>query len=228
MPRNFSKNWKRNWRDKMEFWNEAIVERSFEILKKISREFDFILIGGWAVYLCTKGAKSQDIDIIIEYEALDYLKKNYDLKKNDSLKKYEIVLNEVDIDIYLPYFSQFPIPVEDVVKKKAMIEGFTTLPPEMLLILKQKAEFDRRDSVKGQKDRLDIISLLTRTGIDWAEYRRLLEKHNLQKYSSELLRLIKQFDAPEYLNMNPRQFKLWKKGIEEKIRHKTASGTGKI
>ncbi|MFQ6121110.1 MAG: DUF6036 family nucleotidyltransferase, partial [Methanosarcinales archaeon] len=98
----------------MEFWNEIILEKSFKVLQKISKEFDFVLIGGWAVYLWTNSQKSKDIDVIIKYEVLDYLKKNYSLKKNDYLKKYEIIIDEIDIDIYLPYFSNLGIPVEEI------------------------------------------------------------------------------------------------------------------
>jgi len=198
----------------MEFWNEAIVERSWEILKKISREFDFVLIGGWAIYLWSKGQKSRDIDIIIEYGALDYLKKNYPLKKNDFLKKYEIIINEVDIDIYLPYFSRFPIPIEDIIQNKTKIEGFTIVLPEILLILKQNAEFDRKDSIKGQKDRLDIINLLMKVDIDWLKYKELIDKYSLQGYRERLIHIIKTFDTTD---MNPRQYKLWKRKILEEI-----------
>jgi len=198
----------------MEFWNEAIVERSWEILKKISREFDFVLIGGWAIYLWSKGQKSRDIDIIIEYGALDYLKKNYPLKKNDFLKKYEIIINEVDIDIYLTYFSRFPIPIEDIIQKKTKIEGFTIVLPEILLILKQNAEFDRKDSIKGQKDRLDIINLLMKVDIDWLKYKELIDKYSLQGYRERLIHIIKTFNISD---MNPRQYKLWERKILEEI-----------
>jgi hypothetical protein len=160
----------------MEFWNKIILEKSWEVLQKISKEFDFILIGGWAVYLWTNLQKSKDVDIIIEYETLDYLKSNYYLKKNDHLKKYEIIVDEADIDIYLPYFSNLGIPAEEIIMHKVNVKGFTTLPPELLLILKQKAEFDRRDSVKGQKDSVDIINLIMSIDIDWEKYKEYVER----------------------------------------------------
>ena len=38
----------------MEYWHDLIVEKSWNALQKIKREFNFILIGGWAIYLYTK------------------------------------------------------------------------------------------------------------------------------------------------------------------------------
>ncbi|MBU7048475.1 MAG: hypothetical protein HXS54_18745 [Theionarchaea archaeon] len=201
----------------MEFWNKIILEKSWEVLQKISKEFDFVLIGGWAVYLWTNSQKSKDVDIIIEYETLDYLKSNYYLKKNDHLKKYEIIIDEVDIDIYLPYFSNLGIPVEEIIMHKVKVKGFTTLPPELLLILKQRAEIDRRDSVKGQKDSVDILNLLMSLDIDWEKYREYVETYNLREYKRELFHIINTFDMLEYVGMNPREYKVWKKDILENL-----------
>ena len=197
----------------MEFWNRIILEKSWEVLQKISKEFDFILIGGWAVCLWTNSQKSNSIDIIIEYETLNYLKSNYYLKKNDHLKKYEIVVDEVDIDVYLPYFSNLGIPVEEIIMHKVKVKGFTTLPPELLLILKQKAEIDRRDSIKGLKDSVDILNLLMSLDIDWEKYNEYVEKYNLREYRRELFHIINTFDMLEYVGMNPREYKVWKKDI---------------
>ena len=197
----------------MEFWNKIILEKSWEVLQKISKEFDFILIGGWAVCLWTNSQKSNSIDIIIEYETLDYLKGNYYLRKNDHLKKYEIIVDEVDIDIYLPYFSNLGIPIEEIIIHKVKVKGFTTLPAELLLILKQKAEIDRRDSIKGQKDSVDILNLLMSLDIDWEKYREYVEKYNFREYKRELFHIINAFDMLEYIGMNPREYKVWKKAI---------------
>jgi len=197
----------------MEFWNEIILERSLKVLQKISKEFDFLLIGGWAVYLWTNSQKSKDIDVIVEYEILDYLKKNYVLKKNIYLKKYEIVIDEIDIDIYLPYFSNLGIPVEEVMRYGVRIKGFKTLPVELLLILKQKAELDRRDSVKGQKDEIDILNLLINVDVNWEKYKEFLKEFGLREYKKELFHIVKSFDMLEYIGMNPREYKVWKRGI---------------
>ena len=109
-----------------DFWNSLLTEKSWNILIRISKEpFKFIIIGGWATYLWTKQHKSKDIDIALkDIKEIDYLKNNYNLKKNDNLKKYEIVFDNIDLDIYVPYFSKLSIPIEDLNEFSTKIEVF--------------------------------------------------------------------------------------------------------
>ena len=135
-----------HWRLKLaDFWNSLLTEKSWDILIKISKEkFNFIVIGGWAAYLHTNLHKSKDIDIALtNIKDLDFLKQKYNLKKNNRLKKYEISFDEIDVDIYVPYFSELPIPIEDLEQYSTKIEGLNVVKPEILLILKQAAESDR-------------------------------------------------------------------------------------
>jgi len=60
-----------------EFYQDLIIEKSYKLLQDLKREFDFILIGGWAVFLYTKALKSKDIDLVVQYEALEQLRKKY-------------------------------------------------------------------------------------------------------------------------------------------------------
>lgn len=197
-----------------DFWNNILTEKSWDILIRISKEFKFILIGGWAAYTWTKLHKSKDIDIVLaDIKELNFLKEKYNLKKNDNLKKYEISFDEIDVDIYVPYFSELPIPVEDLKNYTTKIENLTIVKPEILLILKQGAEKDRENSVKGEKDRIDIMALLFFSDIDFKFYLSLLKKYNLKYYFERLKRIIKNFKDYEYLNLNPREFKLKKEKI---------------
>lgn len=41
----------------MRFWNDAIIEKSWDVLQTLKKRYDFILIGGWAVYLYTNAMK---------------------------------------------------------------------------------------------------------------------------------------------------------------------------
>lgn len=176
----------------MEFWHDITTRKSWEVLKRLSKErLNFIVIGGWAVYLWTKALKSKDVDIILkDFESLSYLKKKYGLKKNELLKKYESLINEVSVDIYVPYFSELVIPCEDLIEMAVSKEGFETLPTEILLILKQEAEMERRTSLKGRKDRIDIISLLI-SNIDFEKYFEIVKRYNLKDYPRELRKLVK-------------------------------------
>lgn len=198
-----------------DFWNSLLTEKSWSLLQRISKEpFRFILIGGWAAYLWTKLHKSKDIDIVlVDLKDLDYLKQEYNLKKNDNLKKYEIVFGDIDLDIYVPYFSKLAIPLEDLDKYTTKIEGFNVVKPEILLILKQGAELQRGHSIKGEKDRIDILTILFFVDVDFKSYFDLLKKYKLENYFKRLKEIIKNFKEGSYLNLNPREFKLKKEEI---------------
>ena len=203
----------------MEFWNSLIIERCEDILSNLNKKFKFILVDEWAVYLWTNLHKSKDIGIIIKnFEDLSTLKRKYNLVKNDNLKKYEIKFEEIDLDIYVPYFSKLAIPVEDIKEFTTKIENVEVVVPEVLLILKQGAELDRKDSVKGNKDRIDILALLFYTEVDFGKYKKLLKKYKLEHFLDRLISIVGNFREIKYLGLNPREFKLRKKTVLEKIK----------
>ncbi|MBL7160786.1 MAG: hypothetical protein ISS93_02975 [Candidatus Aenigmarchaeota archaeon] len=203
----------------MEFWNDIATDRSWEVLIRLKKEFDFVLIGGWAIYLYTKTLKSKDIDIITDFEALDNIKNRYRLKKTAFLRKYEIAVEGISVDIYVPFYSKLAVPTNIILKNSVTREGFRLPSPETLLVLKQQAERDRRDSVKGQKDRVDILSLLLKGGVNLDKYSALLKELSLQDYKKQLKETItaarKEF---AYLGItDPRKIKLWKRELLEKL-----------
>src|SRR3989344_4516859 len=199
----------------MDYWNDILTEKSWQVLLKLKQDkFNFIVIGGWAAYLWTNLHKSKDIDITVkDFKDLNYLKKNYDLRKNDNLKRYEIKFNEIDLDIYAPFYSRLAIPVEDVKKYTTKMQGFEVVKPEVLLILKQGAEKDREHSVKGEKDRVDIITLLLYSDVDFSEYFNLLKIYELEDYYEILKKIIINFKEIKYLDLSPREFKIKKNKI---------------
>jgi len=203
----------------MEFWNDISTRKSLDVLKILNKKLRFIVIGGWAIYLRTNALKSKDIDmILIDWDDLEKIKENYEPKKNDRLKKYEIIVSDIDVDIYIPHYSKMVIPCDQLVTMFTVKEGFKVLKPEPLLILKQQALSDRKDSIKGQKDRVDILSLLLSKTIDFKKYRQLLEKHNIMFFEKELEGIIKLAKEEfSYLNItNPRKIKQLK---EEWMKH---------
>jgi len=201
----------------MEFWNDEIIEKSWERLIKLEKELNFILIGGWAVYLYTKLHKSKDIDIIIDYPELRQLQSVYILNKNDRLRKYEVKLPEgFDIDIYTPNYSKLSIPINDIIKTAIMHEGFMIARQEVLLMLKISAFIDRKNSIKGKKDLLDILGLIFYADIDFKLLNSLALKYKHQNYIRVLLDALKNFDLSmvRYINLNENSFaKLKKKYI---------------
>ncbi|MBI2650021.1 hypothetical protein HYX04_01765 [Candidatus Woesearchaeota archaeon] len=201
----------------MEYWNTITTEKSWQVLQKIRKEMDFVLIGGWAVYLWAKSHKSKDIDIVVDYKGLDKLRLNYNLNKNDNLKKYEIKIEDIDVDIYLPFYSKLPL-LENIKKYVTTIENFMVVKPEALLVLKQAAEIARGNTEKGMKDRIDIMDLLLKCQIDFPQYKKILEKEKLTKFKDRLIGIITKFDELKYINLNPRQFKLKKEEIIKNLK----------
>jgi len=67
-------------------------------------------------YLHTFTLKSKDIDITTNLETLHYLSKKYHLKKNESLKKYEINKDGISIDIYVEHYSKLCIDIKKIIK----------------------------------------------------------------------------------------------------------------
>ena len=195
----------------MDYWNNQVTGQSWQVLQQL--KFPFILIGGWAVYLWTGGAKSKDIDIIVDIQLLPTLKAE-GLRKNDRLKKYEIRKGDIDIDIYVPYYSTLGIPLHTI--RTTVIQGFTVPAVEELLLFKQVAEQARAPSEKGEKDRIDILSLLCTCPVDFPRYRQLLAANQLDV--SRLLHIVRSFQGFRYLGLTPAQLKHKKQELVEQVR----------
>jgi hypothetical protein len=45
------------------YYNDLITQKSWQTLQVLRGRLEFVLIGGWAVYLYTKALKSKDIDL---------------------------------------------------------------------------------------------------------------------------------------------------------------------
>ena len=192
-----------------EFWNSEITEASWEGLKKLSKDINFVLIGGWATYLHTHLQKSRDIDIIVDYGALRILQNAYPLLKNERLREYEIKLDRYDIDIYLPGYSDLAIPPKEILQKyHTSIGGFEVASAEALMALKLGAALDRGQSGKGEKDRIDIMGMLFYAKPDLKALKQMLEGHGLADYMSLLESILSEFDLGDlgYLNLNRNSF----------------------
>jgi hypothetical protein len=196
-----------------EFYHDLVTEKSFKALQDLKREFNFILIGGWAVFLYSKALKSKDIDIIIDYNQLEEFKKKFNVFKNERLKKYEAKLEEMDIDIYLPFFSDLKFPVAEIKNHIQSVEGFKVPIPEALLILKIGAYFERKETTKGSKDLIDIFSLLKSGEINWKTYREIIEKYNLDETNERLKGLVSSQKAISELDLLNHQIAKLKKQV---------------
>lgn len=196
-----------------EYYQNLVTEKSFKLLKQFNNEHQFILIGGWAVFFYTHSLKSKDIDIIIDFAELDKLKEKYEVFKNERLKKYEISTKEIDIDIYLPFYSEFCLPVEVIQSKSHLVEGFKIPQAEVLLLLKLQAYQERRGSAKGEKDKLDILALLSKLALNFDFYKKLVADYQLTTFKDDLITLIKETNRADQLDLNVYKFSQLKKKI---------------
>lgn len=203
----------------MEFWNSDITNESWKMLSEFSKEFKFLLIGGWAIYLYTHLHKSKDIDIIVNYDEFSLLANKYSMNKNPVLKKYEIKLQKFDISIYLPFFSKLTSPPEDLLERATIIENIKVPRVEELLILKIGAFLDRSKSIKGNKDLLDIAGLVFYSSIDFKRFKEVLEEYALTKYLEILVNSAINLDKRllPYLNFNESTYSKAKKELLENI-----------
>lgn len=197
----------------MQYYHSLITEKSFAVLRTLKKEFNFILIGGWAVYFYTGALKSKDIDLIVDFNELQKIKIKYQIHKNNRLKKYEIKIQGIDIDIYIPYFSDPGLPAEKIIEYAINKEGFLVPLPEILLILKQAAYAQRKFSTKGEKDKIDIISLLSLDSFDFKKYQEILKKFHKEYLKEDLKKLLSETLELKELNINQYKFSKLKQRI---------------
>jgi len=200
-----------------QFYHDIITEKSFKFLRELVKKYNFVLIGGWAVYLFTRSLKSKDIDIIVDYEELAKLKNNFDVFKNDRLKKYEIETGEFDVDIYLPHYSDLGIKAEAIKRKTISSEGFVLPAAEMLLLLKLYARAARRGTPKGKKDELDIFSLIALPDFNWEKYLEYVNEFSFSRLNDSLRELIKKTRSVVELGINEQRMSKIRKEILGKI-----------
>jgi len=197
----------------MQYYHQLITEKSFQYLQGLKREFRFILIGGWAVYIYTQALKSKDIDIIVDYAELGKLKEKYSFSKNERLKKYEIKVGEFDVDIYLRHYSDLGIDILEIEKNTYIRNGFLVPWPEILFLLKLFVYSKRRGSNKGQKDELDILSLMSLPEFSWKKYLKLIKDYKFTEYNELFIALLKKTGAVKELDINEQKMAKIKKEI---------------
>jgi len=200
-----------------DFYQQYLTDKSYQLLVDLKKRYQFVLIGGWAVYFYSKALKSKDIDIVVDFSELEKIKKDFPLEKNERLKKYQIKIEEIDIDIYLPFYSHLGIPVKDIIKKTTTINGFTLPKKEILLITKLTAYQNRKSSIKGQKDSVDIFSLILLKDFDFKYFFNLIKKYKLKDSIKVLKQLLETTRELEELNLNQHSFAKIKKRLLEQV-----------
>ena len=172
----------------VELWRDEAVERSWDVLRHLHKIADFVTIGGWGVYLWARKLKSRDIDIYMDQNNFyklqaEALKLGHVIKRNPRLKKFEVIIEDVEVDVYTTFMCNLVVPCLDVFREKMVsnIEGFKVVVPEVLLLLKAQAAAERWSSEKGMKDRIDIISLLAFVDLKPGNLKKILKKYDREK-----------------------------------------------
>lgn len=202
----------------MEYYHNLVTKKSFELLQALRQKYKFIIIGGWAVFLWTKSLKSKDIDIVVDFPEMEKIRKNYQIFKNERLKKYEAKVEETDIDIYVYHYSDPGLPAEELQKYQVVREGFVVPRPEILLVLKQQAYNERRGTPKGEKDKIDIFSLISSLPeIDFGFYKNILRRYSKGEFGKQLSSLLSQTTEVSELDLNKYKISRLKKDILKKL-----------
>lgn len=202
----------------MDYYRDWVTRQSWEFLQKLRRRFRFVLIGGWAVWLYTEQLKSKDIDLVIDLPELDKLKAGYGVAKNERLRKYEMHQGEVEVDIYVPFYSNPGVPAEEILGDGRAIGGFQVPSRELLLVLKSVAWESRRASAKGRKDLIDIVGLLETGKLTKQPLRRLFSRKDLKSVRELLKRELTALIKVEELNLNQHRVARAKKKWLEALR----------
>jgi hypothetical protein len=190
-------------------WRDEIVEKSWQILNELRNLADFVLIGGWAVYLWTHKLKSRDIDLCINQENFyklqqELLQRNHALKRNVRLMEFEAIIDTVEIDIYTPFISKLIVPCLDILDNRlySSIKLFKVAQPEALLLLKAQAAQQRWHSEKGVKDRTDIISLIKHADLKKDTLTQMLKKYDKEHTLRDTIKRTISESRTEYKLLN--------------------------
>lgn len=134
-----------------------------------------ILIGGWATFVRVGGEISLDIDLITSQESrhkLEQLMRDLSPSNNHQGRKLRATIDDVHLDIYLPFESQLGSKLRLKVEVLAEYPDELSFEKWMLLRLeahiatKMAALLDRHFSEKGEKDAREILALLKLEGVD--------------------------------------------------------------
>ena len=144
-----------------------------------------ILIGGWATFVRVGGEISLDIDLITSQESrhkLEQLMTDLSPSNNHQGRKLRATIDDVHLDIYLPFESQLGgklrLKVEVLAEypDELSFEKWTLLRLEAHIATKMAALLDRHFSEKGQKDAREVLALLKLDGVDPALAAEVLDR----------------------------------------------------
>jgi hypothetical protein len=186
-----------------DFYPPEFTEHSLSVLNRVREEVpDAILIGGWGTWVRTRGAMSHDIDLIVSRPQLAILGRLADeMSESRHLggRKWRGTLDGVHLDLYVPHQSrlgrELQLRPERLIDRQDVVDSWVVLDRPGQFATKLAALLDRPDSTPGEKDRHEIMDLLSQ-GIDSGDAVRAIHYASLRP-AAEVTELIG--DAFRYL-----------------------------
>jgi hypothetical protein len=150
------------------FYPPEYTDRSRAVLARVRHAVpEAVLIGGWATWLRTGGAMSHDVDLIVTRAQLAQLSSIVDdVSESRHLggRKWRGTIDGIHLDLYVPYESRLgqhlQLRIERLIQRTDHIREWVVLDLPGHLATKLAALLDRPDSMPGEKDRQEIVSLL--------------------------------------------------------------------
>lgn len=119
----------------------------------------------------------------------------------------------MEIDIYLPHYSELGVPVAELMQHSRPVQGFKVLELEYLLTLKIFTLSRRGRSDKGRKDFLDIVSLYRAGQADPKRIQLLLKAYNLSSAWRTFQQFLKEHTQIPELDLNAHAYAKLKRDI---------------
>jgi hypothetical protein len=127
---------------------------------------DVVFIGGVAVYLHARRARtsvppeaSYDADFMISRSDFGILKDLEEVTSNPRLGRHQMLSEGVEFDVYVERGNRLIVPYDEVAAHAASVDGLRLACLEHLLVLKLEALRHRSHSLKGDKDRRDVVQI---------------------------------------------------------------------
>jgi hypothetical protein len=167
-----------------QFWNNDKTDRSLLVLRSLSKGIGFVLIGGWAVYMYVNSQKSEDVDIAVEPDRLDFFRR-HGISEYEGLPiKYSVVGGTI-VNLFINGYADqaLPVPVSRIMSDYTLIDDIKVVRKELLLLLKLWGYF-RSDDTKLRKDMIDVLTLVFYGGIDLRKFARYISEYKIEKRRS--------------------------------------------
>lgn len=164
-----------------QYYNEERTRKSEEVLYKIAKEIDFVLIGEWAVNFYTKMQKSNDVDLAVGADTLDYFKR-YQVQKYENINIYFAKVDGIIVDLIVQGISDkdLTVPLSLVLSNYIIINEIKIVSADLLLLLKMSGYF-REEGGKIDKDIIDVISLLFYSEPDLNKVDKYIKKYSIDE-----------------------------------------------